>query len=446
MIDFGRDLCSDLPAATRREWLVTNGIGGFAMGTLAGTLTRRYHGLLVAALNPPLGRTLLLAKVDDTFLGDGQQCDMFTNHWAGGTVEPMGVNFLENFRLEGTTPVWTFACGDILLEKRIWMEPGANITYLRYDQVRGNRALVLNLKTLVNYRGFHSVTRAGDWQMNIEPVTHGLRVTAFEGAVPFYLLSRQADPVPRHTWYRNFHLSLEEYRGLEAVDDHLHAATFKVILQPGESVTLAAGTEESPNLDGHAAYAARRAEEERWLAPVLKPGSVEPSPELRQLALAAGQFVVRRPLPDGPDSNGSDGHSVIAGYPWFSDWGRDTMIALPGLTLATGHPDIARSILRTYARFVDRGMLPNRFPAAGETPEYNTADASLWYFEAIRAYHAATGDDDLLAELFPVLETMIDWHRRGTRYNIHVDPLDGLLYAGEEGVQLTWMDAKVGDW
>jgi len=150
---------------------------------------------------------------------------------------------------------------------------------------------------------------------------------------------------------------------------------------------------------------------------------------------------VRRPLLEEPD-----GRTVIAGYPWFGDWGRDTMISLPGLTLVTGRPDVAARILRTFARFVDQGMLPNRFPEVGEIPEYNTADATLWYFEAIRAYHAATGDDVLLRDLFPVLQEIIEWHRRGTRYHIHVDPADGLLYAGEVGVQLTWMDAKVGDW
>ncbi len=159
------------------------------------------------------------------------------------------------------------------------------------------------------------------------------------------------------------------------------------------------------------------------------------------LVLAADQFVVARQQPDG-----SPGRSVIAGYPWFGDWGRDTMISLPGLTLVTGRPEIARQILLTFARFVDRGMLPNRFPDAGEEPEYNTIDATLWYVEAIRAYHAATGDDSLLAELYPVLQDIVDWHRRGTRYNIHLDEADGLIYGGSAEVQLTWMDAKLDDW
>jgi predicted glycogen debranching enzyme len=162
---------------------------------------------------------------------------------------------------------------------------------------------------------------------------------------------------------------------------------------------------------------------------------------VQHLIRTADQFIVRRSFPNEPN-----GHTVIAGYPWFSDWGRDTMISLPGLTLVTGRHDVAARILRTFAHFVDQGMLPNRFPEMGETPEYNTVDAALWYFETLRAYHAATGDDALLRDLFPVLQEIIEWHQRGTRYNIHVDPADGLLYAGELGMQLTWMDAKVGGW
>jgi predicted glycogen debranching enzyme len=162
---------------------------------------------------------------------------------------------------------------------------------------------------------------------------------------------------------------------------------------------------------------------------------------IQHLILAADQFVVRRPLPDDPE-----GMSVIAGYHWFGDWGRDTMISFPGLLLSTGRPEVARRILTTFARFVDQGMLPNRFPDAGEAPEYNTVDATLWYFEAIRAYHAATTDDRLLDQLYPILEDIVRWHRKGTRYGIAEDPRDGLLRSGEPGVQLTWMDAKIGDW
>ena len=156
--------------------------------------------------------------------------------------------------------------------------------------------------------------------------------------------------------------------------------------------------------------------------------------------LAADQFIAARPL-DGA----ADARTILAGYPWFGDWGRDTMVALPGLCLATGRPWLARNILRTFARFVSEGMLPNNFPRAGEAPQYNSVDAALWYFEAVREYFDATNDIGLLRELFPVLAGIMDAHVRGTRHNIHVDPADGLLYAGEPGVQLTWMDAKVGN-
>ncbi len=450
MFDFGREVCSHLAVAEEREWLVTNGIGGYASGTIASVLTRRYHGLLVAALKPPLGRTLLLTKLDETVACNGDTYPLFANRWVSGAVDPTGFYHLEQFHLEGAIPVWTFGLAEGLLEKRVWMQPGANTTYIRYDHRRGNRPLVLTLKAMINYRDYHGSTHAGDWQMQITPVARGLRVNAFDDATPFYLLSDQAEALPQHTWYRNFHLSVEAFRGLDAVEDHLYAGFFRAILRPGESVTLVASTEPEPNLNGFAAYAERQAYEQQLIVPVeagLKPALPTPTPDsdfsdlVQHLVLAADQFIVRRPLPDDPD-----GHSIIAGYPWFGDWGRDTMISLPGLTLTTERPEVARSILRTFARFVDQGTLPNRFPDAGEMPEYNTVDATLWYFEAIRAYHAATNDDDLLRELWPTLQDIIDWHQRGARYNIHVDPTDGLLYAGEPGVQLTWMDAKVGDW
>jgi predicted glycogen debranching enzyme len=437
---FGREVCGDLAAAEVREWLVTNGLGGYASGTLAGSLTRRYHGLLIAALQPPLGRTLLLTGFDETVTYDGQAYPLSTNRWVGGVVEPAGYLHLERFHLEGTTPVWTYACADALLEKRIWMEPGANTTYVRYDVRRAALPLAVSIKAIVNYRDHHGNTRAGTWQPGIDPVPGGLRVTAFGGATPLHLLSADATAGPQAEWYQGYWLGLDAYRGLDPEDDNFYAGRFEATLGPGDSLTLVASTEPAPDLDGSAAYDRRLAYESGLLA-----GSklADAPARVRQLVLAADQFIVRRRMGDRPG-----GHSVIAGYHWFGDWGRDTMIALPGLTLATDRPEVAASILRTFAAFVDRGMLPNRFPDQGETPEYNTVDATLWYFEAIRAYHAGqpAGDTALLRELYPVLQEIIDWHRRGTRYGIRVDPADGLLVSGEEGVQLTWMDAKVGDW
>ncbi|MCE7989903.1 MAG: glycogen debranching protein [Caldilinea sp. CFX5] len=436
-VDLDRSICRNLSASGTREWLVTNGIGGYAAGTVAGVLSRRYHGLLVAALKPPLGRTLLATKLDETATYNGQVYPLFANVWQGAVVDPLGFHQLDHFYLDGTTPVWEYTCADAMLEKRIWMQQGQNTTYVRYRLQRASQPLHLTLKALVNYRDYHSSTHAGDWRMQIDPVSNGLRVNAYDGATPFYLLSDHAQAEARHEWYRNFALSVEAYRGLDSSEDHLYAGDFTVTLQPGEAVTLIFSTNATANLDGMSAYGAQQQYEQQLLAQA-KPSCVK---AIDQLVLAADQFIVSRPSALDPN-----GHSVIAGYPWFGDWGRDTMIALPGLTLTTGRPAIAASILRTFAGFVDQGMLPNRFPDAGETPEYNTADATLWYFEAIRAYHTATGDDALLRDLFPVLQGIIDWHVQGTRYQIHVDPSDGLLYAGEPGVQLTWMDAKVGDW
>ncbi|MBD2462696.1 amylo-alpha-1,6-glucosidase [Oscillatoria sp. FACHB-1407] len=446
-IQFGREICGNGEVAATREWIVTNGIGGYASGTVAGLLTRRYHGLLVAALHPPLGRTLMLTKLEETAFYDEQTDPLFANRWADGTVNPQGYQQIEQFYQEGTTPVWQFTLGDALLEKRVWMQQGANTTYVQYTLRRATQPFTLTIKALVNYRDYHGSTQANGWQMNVANVDRGVRVLAYEGAAPLYLLSQTAQVSSTHTWYQNFDLPVERYRGLSDREDHLHIATFAATLNAGESLTLVASTEAHPNLDGDLAYQMRRAYEQKligfWDVNRSTDGRVNGKSTpgwIKRLVLAADQFIVDRPSTDDPG-----GKTIIAGYHWFGDWGRDTMISLPGLTLSTGRPEVARSILRTFARYVDQGMLPNRFPDVGETPEYNTVDATLWYFEAVRLYYAATEDDDLLRELFPVLAEIIHWHCRGTRYNIHLDSSDGLLYAGEAGVQLTWMDARVGD-
>jgi predicted glycogen debranching enzyme len=448
-IEFGREVCGDRNSATSREWLVTNGIGGYASGTIAGSLTRRYHGLLVAALNPPLGRTLLLTKLDEEIEYDGCFYSLYTNNWATGDANPLGFQNIESFKLDGTVPTWKFALGDALLVKRIWMQQGTNTTYIKYQLHRATQPLKISLKALVNYRDYHSDTQAKDWVMDIATVAHGVRITADADAVPFYLLCDRATISPTHEWYYGFNLAVERYRGMSDREDHLHAATFEATLNPGESLTIVASTEAQHDLDGIAALKARHVYEQKligfWDANRPNPSKKAPA-WINQLVLAADQFIVNRSVPNESAPNESAGKTIIAGYHWFGDWGRDTMISLPGLTLATGRPEVARAILRTFAQYVSQGMLPNRFPDVGEVPEYNTVDATLWYFEAIRQYYDATDDDGLLRDLFPVLADIIDWHCRGTRYNIHLDPSDGLLYAGETGVQLTWMDAKVDDW
>ena len=438
MLDFSRDICSDLSIAQAREWLVTNGIGGYASGTVGGPRTRAYHGLLVAALDPPLGRTLLVSHVDDTIEYDGRDYDLATHRWGDGTVAPRGVVHLDRFHLDGTVPVWTFALGDALLEKHVWMEPGANTTYVQYRLLRARTSVTLRAKAFVTHRDHHAPTQAGDWQMGVSATENGLRVDAYDDATPFFLRSVDAAPTPAHTWYRNYALPVETDRGLPDREDLLHAATFEATLAPEEALTLVFSTEADASLDGPAALARRRKRDEKL---VTQAGLDDAPTDVQHLARAADQFVVDRSTADDPD-----GKSIIAGYPWFGDWGRDTMIALPGLTLTTGRPDVAETILRTYARYVDQGMIPNRFPDQGDTPEYNTVDATLWYVEAIRATVEATGNTALLDDLFPTLREIVDWHEKGTRYGIQVDPDDGLLRAGTPGVQLTWMDAKVGDW
>src|SRR6266446_3380318 len=443
-IQFGREICGDLASAESREWLVTNGIGGYASGTVAGSQTRRYHGLLVAALQPPVGRAQLVSAVDEIVHYAGMDYSLATHRWASGAVDPQGFLLVEDFHLEGTTPVWSYALADALLEKRIWMRQGENTTYLQYTLVRGSSALDLDLKAFVNYRDFHSLTHAGGWRMNIEPLEHGIKVQAFDGATPFYLNSVSGTCEPRHEWYLGCYFGEETARGLEDREDRLFAALCRAKLQVGASVTLVATTEANALLDGETAAAERANREMKSFASWQEKHeslAAEAPSWLWQLILAADQFIVKRSLPEEPD-----GRSIIAGYHWFGDWGRDTMIALPGLTLAAGRAEVAKQILLAYSRYVDGGMLPNNFPDAGGKPEYNTADAALWYFESIRQYFASTQDTATLVKLYPVLAGMIDAHVKGTRYNIHVDPADGLLFAGVPGVQLTWMDAKIGDW
>ncbi len=441
-LSFGPEICQDPAAAERREWLATNGIGGFACGTLAGLLTRRYHGLLVAALRPPLGRTLLVAKLDTTVRIGGREFPLYTNRWADGSLELAGLKHLTRFRLEGAIPIWTYQIGDAHLERAIWMEPGANTTYVRYQLVEAARPLSLAAQALVNRRNYHGETRAGGLELSVRSVEQGLEVAVQPAEAPYYLFAQEARVEPATEWYRDFYLAVEAERGLGAVEDHLHAGQFSAELAPGDSLTFVLTADPSADLDGDEALARRRRYEARRMeaVPTLTEAEVQAGAR-HGLVQAADAFIVRRALPDDPD-----GRTVIAGYPWFSDWGRDTMIALPGLTLATGRARTAARILRTFAHHIDQGMLPNRFPDEGETPEYNTVDATLWFFEAVGACYEATGDEALLRELTPALLEIIDWHERGTRYQIRVDPADGLLRAGEPGVQLTWMDAKVDDW
>lgn len=438
-VGFGREITGDLSAGLRREWLVTNGLGGYASSTVAGVLTRSYHGLLVAALEPPVARTVLVADAIDWVTYDGTRYPLSTSEFGDDTIAPVGYRNLESFHLEGALPVWRYAVADAIVERRIWMPYGRNTTFVTYRLVRGSCPIDIETTPLVTYRSFHALASGQDWNIGVDVRDHGARVTAFEGAAPFWLLSDRAEFSSGGEWWWGFRHRGESERGLADRGDLFAPGSFKARLEPGESVALVYSAEVEPDIDPAASLSAAR---ERQGSLLTRAAAEDQDPVVQQLVLAADQFLVARPRPDEPD-----GRSVIAGYHWFNDWGRDTMISLPGLALATGREGEAASILRTFARYVADGLLPNNFPdSAGVIPGYNTADATLWFVLAIHAYEKATGDESLVTDILPALVQIAERHLEGTRYGIGVDPTDGLLRAGEPGVQLTWMDAKVGDW
>lgn len=442
-----REICRNIADALHREWLVTNGIGGYACGTVAGGLTRRYHGLLIAALDPPTKQTLLVTRLDEGVRVGDEEHLIYTSVWGGGVSDPAGWRYIERFDLNWGIPTWTYNVAGATLRKSIWMEAGRNVTYVRYELAADAPPVALNCRLLVNCRDSHRLSGRGgrSFQVHasanrVQVRTEGLErpISAAGTVTGAGQVTWQLD----HTWYRGFHLSQEAVRGFDHREDHLSAAMAQVPLQPGETVTftLHIGDEPPKDVRGALERATLRARDSvaRWEA-LCAPAGVTPPAPVRQLALSAEQFVVRRPYPDAPD-----GYTVLAGYPWLADWGRDIFVALPGLLLTTGRWDIARQILRTWARFVDHGMLPNRLPDGKHAPAYQSADVALWYVWAVDQYVRTTHDLDTLRTLWPALQEIVAHYRTGTRHTIHVAD-DGLLYAGQDGLALTWMDARVGD-
>jgi predicted glycogen debranching enzyme len=442
VVNFGPEICGSLATGNEREWLVTNGLGGFACGTLTGVLTRRYHGLLIAAA-PEIGRVLLVSKAEEVLRYAGHDYALGANRWSSGAVEPQGFRFMERFHLAGSIPVWRFACADALLEKRVWMQDGANTTFLRYELTYASASAELEVKILVNHRDIHATTRADHWKTSLTSVSRGFCVVAREEAPPIYLLSDAAAAETRGEWYRNYDLAEERDRGLDDREDHLLAGIFRAKLSPGGSVTFAFSTDPNPPLWDGAALAAREGLDQKlleyWIA--AHPRAALEAPHwIWQLVLAAAQFPVRRRTSDGREK-----WSIVAGYPWFGEWGRDEMIALPGVALEVGRPEVARSMLTEFPRFAQQGLFPNTFTDKGEPAAYNSVDSMLWYVRALQQYVTQTSDLSVVREVFDALASAIDWYVRGTRFGIHMDSADGLLHAGEPGVQVTWMDAKVGD-
>jgi predicted glycogen debranching enzyme len=437
LVHLGRADFTQTGSALEREWLVTNGLGGFACGTVAQANTRRYHGLLVATLRPPLERVLMVSKVDVTARYGGLDWPLGCNEFVDGTLAPRGFQHLAAFSIELGTPTWTYAFQDALLQQRIWMARGSNTSYLSFTVLAATQPLQLELLPLCTYRDYHTHASGGRQPATAVEQRH-LVITAFPGARPYSLAVDRGEFVAGNDWYWGFRHRAEARRGLDASEDLYRPGVFHSTLAADEEVTLTASAQ--PGVAEPARSALRREAARR--RQLLRAVPDDAPAWIRQLTLAADQFIVAR----AEVAAAGAGTTVIAGYPWFGEWGRDTMIALPGLTLATGRAADAAAILRTFAAHVSEGMLPNRFPEGGEPAQYNTVDATLWYFHAIDAYLQATADRTLLRDLYPTLRDIIDWHQRGTRYGIRVDPADGLLRAGVAQVQLTWMDAKCGDW
>ena len=428
----GRPDCTDLGVAERREWLVTNGRGSYAMGTVAGTLTRSYHGLLIAALEPPVARRLLVPAVTLEVAYRGAIYALSTNRWASGGRVPEGWRQIESFALDDGVPVWTYTLGDAELEVAIAMPYGADRTAIAVRAGRAAEALRITARVLVTDRDHHGGAVPDPERFHVDVDGDRAQVSLPESGRTLHVWAPGAVVSPHRDRWNAFFLARESERGLNAIDDYLYAVDARFTLEPGARGGIVIGLDPS----GDAAPAIVDAARARGAA--LAAG--EPDALRAQLAIAADAFVVEAA------PGGSSRSTIVAGYPWFSDWGRDTMIALPGLLIANRRGDIAEAIVRGFAPFVDGGMLPNVFPDGGSAPEYNTVDAALWYVEAIRACAAVTRDPAFAKDLFPVLAAIVAGYTAGTRFGIGVDPADGLVRAGVPGVQLTWMDAKVGDY
>lgn len=430
MLGKDKAVLSDYKEATQFEWLETNGLGGWAGSSITGTNTRRYHGLLVAAIVPPAERMMLVSKLDETIAVGDQRYELGTNLYPGNTIHPKGHQYLENFN-KNFFPQWIYDAGGVRLKKTIAMIHGENTTIIRYEVEKSASVFTLELVPFIAARGYHSLYKQGPqlhWDVNFE---NGIFHNRPDGKTNLFISVPGSSYQHNPSWYNNFQYSVEQYRGLDYSEDLLNHGIFSVALHEGDTLGIIISTDDPVGKDARKLLDSERERREALI-------SGKPDDEMvKQLVLAADQFIVRRD---------ADLKTIIAGYHWFTDWGRDTMISLPGLCLSTGRFEDAKKIISAFAKSVSEGMLPNRFQDNGEPPEYNNVDGTLWYFIAVYKYLEVSGDKKfVLTEILPVLSEIIEWHLKGTRYNIKADE-DGLLYSGEAGQQLTWMDARIGTW
>lgn len=429
-LDFESTITRDLERALEREWIETNGLGGWAASTLAGAHTRRYHGLLMAALEPPLKRVLLLSKLDETILLDGDRIELGCNIYPGA-IHPRGFQFLEQFE-RGVFPRFTFRVGEILLRKTVAAPRGENTTIILYEVLSAPGPFVFQLQPLVAGRPLHNLMQANPAINRSTDFSGGaLRLQPYSGLPEFFIQVPGSTFQTEPDWYHSFQYLREQERGLDFSEDLLSYGRFECVLEKGSRLGILVALSDP---SGREACRLLEREEQRRRSIL---GRVPPLHEMAEpLLLAADQFLVSR---------GPEGGSVIAGYPWFSDWGRDAMIALPGLCLVTGRLEDARRILQAFSESFSQGVLPNLFPDSEGPPLYNSVDATLWFFVAVYHYLCYGGDSGfVMSRLKPLLLHCLEWYSLGTHYNIHQDR-DGLLWAGTPEVQLTWMDARVGD-
>lgn len=454
-LSFSEEQLRDPEFSLRREWLVTNGIGGFASGTIAGANTRRYHGLLIASLVPPVERTLFLAKLDETLqvtdsAGKVTAYPLFSNVWDSDT-DTEGLRTLSSFALKANlhpTWAWTPAPG-IRLEKMIFMVPGQNTTFVVYtvNEAPADVIVKLRLTPLFAWTDYHhEMQEVGDppckWDGKKLTVTPNGVQNGKDGLRPITLRAeRNNTRLPLQIgfrfapeWYRNYLHSREAERGQDCHASLFTPGELTVTLPIDDAIEFGVSCEQRAGTSYSDIF-----ETTFQKRPDLIRARSQQFDEVgKRLAIAADAFRV----------SGADGRkTIIAGYHWFTDWGRDTMISLPGLCLTTGYPEFAREVLLSFAENLKNGLIPNRFTDAGTPPEYNTADATLWFVNALYRYVEATDDWAILdTGLWEKLQRIVSQHEAGTLHGIKLDLEDGLLFAGEAGIQVTWMDAKVGDW
>jgi predicted glycogen debranching enzyme len=442
VISLGPETCRRLDEALAREWLVTNGLGGYASATVPGTPTRRYHGLLVVAKRPPFDRRVIVSQVDELVTYNGRAYQTSTTEYQGDSLSPAGYIHVAEFLLDRGLPVTRFEVGDMTMEKRVWMEHGRNTTFVQYTwSAQASAPAELVLRPLVSGRPFHDLC-VGDSRRALKVTVTSDDMTVWPVAAPPVRLILSGGRVDAGgVWHWRIQYRRERERGLDFLEDLYMPGTLAVTLAPGASATLVLTTETGKIPDADRAWQAeweRRGDLER------RGGSGSADALGRALTVAADAFVVTSASEPGSTAGGES--AILGGYHWFGRAGRDALIALPGLLVGSGRLAEARAVLAGLLADRQDGLVPARYSETDGQPDHASVDASLWFFVALRAYLEHSGDRAFLVSCWPALVEIMTAHVIGTRFGIAVDTRDGLLRAGEVGRQLTWMDAKAGEW